>query len=305
MNYTLHQLQVFLKVAKTGSITRAATELSLTQPAVSIQLRNFQSQFDLPLTELIGRRVQITDFGWEIAGAAEKIIREVEQINDKALRYKGMMTGRLRFSIVSTAQYVLPYFLSGFARRHPGIELNISMANSSQVMEGLMQNESDFSMVSILRESRRVESLVLMDNVLAMVASPEVVGDLKPGEEPAPGSLPLIFREAGSGIRTSMEQFIRERDIRVNRRIELTGNEAVKQALLAGLGCSVMPLVSVRRELDQGILRVVPIRGLPIRTPWRLVWHHRRRFSPAAEAFLEYVKSSREEIVSQWFSGVQ
>ncbi len=110
MNYTLHQLQVFLKVTQTQSITKASEELHLTQPAVSIQLRNFQEQFDIPLTEVVGRKLFITDFGKEIAIAAERILNEVNAINFKTLAYKGQLTGRLKLSVVSTGKYVIPYF---------------------------------------------------------------------------------------------------------------------------------------------------------------------------------------------------
>src|SRR6056297_1132893 len=122
MNYTLHQLQVFLKVTEKGSITKAAEELFLTQPAVSIQLRNFQDQFPIPLTEVVGRKLYITDFGRDIAETCENILNELQFINYKTLSFQGKLSGRLRISIVSTAKYVMPYFLSEFVKLHPGIE---------------------------------------------------------------------------------------------------------------------------------------------------------------------------------------
>eukprot|EP01136_Pigoraptor_vietnamica_P038881 Opistho-1_new@108796 len=124
MNYTLHQLQVFLKVVETKSITKAAVELFLTQPAVSIQLRNFQDQFDIPLINVIGKQVYITDFGLEIAQIAERIINEVNTINSKSLSYKGILVGRLKLAIVSTGKYIMPYFLTDFLKLHSGISLS-------------------------------------------------------------------------------------------------------------------------------------------------------------------------------------
>ncbi|TAF68863.1 MAG: LysR family transcriptional regulator, partial [Flavobacterium sp.] len=123
MNYTLHQLQVFLKVAQCQSITKAAEELHLTQPAVSIQLKNFQDQFEIPLTEIIGRKLYVTDFGKEIVVAAEKIINEVHAINYKMQAYQGKLSGRLKISIVSTGKYIMPYFLNDFLKLHPDVEL--------------------------------------------------------------------------------------------------------------------------------------------------------------------------------------
>ena len=115
MNYTLNQLRIFLKVVQTESVTKAAEELFLTQPAVSIQLKNFQDQFDIPLTEVVGRKIYITDFGREIAEAAENIINHVHAINYKTLAYKGQLTGQLKISVVSTGKYVMPFFLSKFS----------------------------------------------------------------------------------------------------------------------------------------------------------------------------------------------
>jgi DNA-binding transcriptional LysR family regulator len=129
MNYTLSQLQIFLKVTQTLSVTKASEELHLTQPAVSIQLKKFQDQFDIPLTEVVGRKIYITDFGREIAELAENILNQAYTIHNKTLAHKGQLTGRLKISVVSTGKYVMPYFLSDFIKLHPGIELLMDVTN--------------------------------------------------------------------------------------------------------------------------------------------------------------------------------
>ena len=139
MNYTLHQLKVFLKVSKTCSITKAAEELHLTQPAVSIQLKNFQ--------EVIGRQLYVTDFGKEIAFAAEEILNEVDKINLKTQAYKGILSGALKLSVVSTGKYVMPYFLSDFLNLNSGIELEMDVTNISKVVKSLVNNQIDFALV--------------------------------------------------------------------------------------------------------------------------------------------------------------
>ncbi len=144
MNYTLNQLQIFWKIAQTKSITKAAEELHLTQPAVSIQLKNFQNQFSIPLTEIIGRQLYITDFGKEIAIAAEEILNQVEEINYKSMVYKGELTGQLKISVVSTGKYVIPFFLKEFLKLHPGVSLKLDVTNKSKVSENIIQNEVDF-----------------------------------------------------------------------------------------------------------------------------------------------------------------
>lgn len=137
MNYTLNQLQIFLKIVETESVTKAAGQLYLSQPAVSMQLKKFQDQFDIPLTEVVGRKIYITDFGREIAAAAEQIILQVDAINHRTLAYKGQLAGRLKLSVVSTGKYVMPYFLSDFMQQHSGVELIMDVTNKSKVIESL------------------------------------------------------------------------------------------------------------------------------------------------------------------------
>ena len=162
MNYTLNQLRIYLKIAQTLSVTKASEELHLTQPAVSIQLKNFQAQFDIPLTELVGRKIFINEFGKEIAVAAERILNEVYAINYKTLAYKGQLTGNLKISVVSTGKYIMPYFLSGFLKQHEGIELQLEVTNKSQVIKSLENNEVDFSLVQVMPENLKLNKLEWM-----------------------------------------------------------------------------------------------------------------------------------------------
>lgn len=171
MNYTLNQLRIFLKVVQTESVTKASEELYLTQPAVSIQLKNFQDQFDIPLTEVVGRKIYITDFGREIAESAENIINQVHAINYKTLAYKGQLTGKLKISVVSTGKYVMPYFLSQFMKENAGVELNMDVTNKYKVLESLENNSVDFALVSILPTTQNIEKLDLLQNKLYLVGN--------------------------------------------------------------------------------------------------------------------------------------
>lgn len=302
MNYTLHQLQIFLKITQTKSITQAAEELHLTQPAVSIQLRNFQHQFDIPLTEIVGRKIYITDFGKEIALAAEEILNQVQAINLKTMEYKGQLVGRLKLSIVSTGKYVMPYFLSGFMKEHPGVQLQMDVTNKSRVIESLQNNEVDFSLVSILPPSMNVDKLELMQNKLFLVGNAATRFQRKSNDKSIFEELPLIYREEGSGTRMSMELFIERNRIAAVKKIELTSNEAVKQAVIAGLGYSIMPLIGIKNELNAGILKIIPVKGLPISTKWSLIWLSGKMFSPIAKAYLDYVRKTKKEIIEERFS---
>ncbi len=302
MNYTLNQLQIFLKIVQTQSVTKASEELHLTQPAVSIQLRNFQDQFDIPLTEVIGRKIYITDFGREIAKAAEVIIQQVHAINYKTMAYKGQLTGRLKISVVSTGKYVMPYFLSQFMQQHPGIELEMDVTNKQKVIESLENNEVDFALVSILPKNLSIEKLDLLQNKLFLVGNPYQPVENKENVKDLFESLPLIFREKGSGTRQTMEKFINQNHISILKKMELTSNEAVKQALLAGLGFSIMPLIGIRNELRNNELQIIPMKGLPIKTDWSLIWLKEKKHSPVSEAFLQFLQKQKESIAHETFS---
>ncbi len=301
MQYTLNQLQVFLKVVQTGSVTKASEELHLTQPAVSIQLRNFQEQFDIPLTEVVGRKLYVTDFGKEIAVSAEQILQQVHAINHKTLAYKGQLSGRLKISVVSTGKYVLPYFLSAFIKDNPGIELVMDVTNKLKVVESLENNEVDFALVSILPENLNVEKVDLIRNKLFLVGNTDQKFKKKEYTKEVFEELPLIFREKGSGTRQAMERFLNRHHIAIQKKMELTSNEAVKQAILAGLGYSVMPLIGIRNELQSGELQIIPVKGLPVNTTWSLTWLKGKQHAPVAAAFLQYIKKEKGNIAATRF----
>ena len=302
MNYTLNQLQIFLKIVQVQSVTKAAEALHLTQPAVSIQLKNFQDQFDIPLTEVVGRKIYITDFGREIAEAAENIINQVYAINYKTLAYKGHLSGRLKISVVSTGKYVMPFFLADYMKQHAGIELLMDVTNKHKVIESLEENQVDFALVSILPTTLNVEKLDLLQNKLFLVGNTKTKFSKGIKTNEIFKDLPLIFREKGSGTRQTMEGFIERNHLPVLKKMELTSNEAVKQALLAGLGYSMMPLIGIRNELHNNELQIIPIKGLPIKTTWSLIWLKGKKHSPVSLSFLNYLKKEKSQIVQEKFS---
>ena len=302
MNYTLNQLQIFLKVVQAQSVTRASEEFNLTQPAVSIQLKNFQDQFDIPLTEVIGRKIFVTDFGYEIAHAAENIINQVYAINYKTLAYKGQLSGRLKISVVSTGKYVMPQFLADFMKQHEGIELLMDVTNKSKVIESIENNEVDFALVSILPDKLNIEKMDLLQNKLYLVGNGQQKYKIGIFAKELFKDLPLIFREKGSGTRQSMESFFVKNKIDVLKKMELTSNEAVKQALVAGLGYSIMPLIGIKNELHNKELQIIPVRGLPIKTTWRLIWLKGKKHSPVSLAFMDYLKKEKSKIVHEKFN---
>ncbi len=306
MNYTLQQLKIFLKVTEYQSVTKASEELYLTQPAVSMQLKKFQEQFAVPLTEVVGRRLYVTDFGKEIANSAQRILDEIEAINYMTKSFKGHLAGRLKISTASTGKYVMPYFLSDFLRKNPAVDLVMDVTNKTQVVSSLEQNEVDFSLVSVLPQHLKLESEQLLQNKLFLVGGTRLRRNPKTPVRKVLETHPLLLREPGSATRISMEQFMEKENWPTYKKIELTSNEALKQAIIAGLGYSIMPLIGIKNELVGGDLEVVPYKGLPIVTHWNLVWLSAKRLSPIAEAFLDFIRKEKANIISEvfpWFEG--
>lgn len=301
MNYTLNQLQIFLKITQTLSITKASEELHLTQPAVSIQLKNFQAQFDIPLTEIVGRQIYITDFGKEIAESAKGILNQVAEINYKTSAFKGKLHGKLKIAVVSTGKYVMPYFLSDFINAHSEIELIMDVTNKQKVIESLENNEVDFALVSVIPPTMNCEKMNLLTNNLYLIGGHEYQYTSKIKKKIIAENIPLIFREEGSATLQAMQRFIQSQKWNISKKMELTSNEAVKQAVIAGMGCSIMPLIGLKNELMNGDVTVIPTKGLPIQTDWSLIWMKGKKHSPLSTAYLKYLENSKEEIINSKF----
>ncbi|MCX8210053.1 MAG: LysR substrate-binding domain-containing protein [Lewinella sp.] len=301
MNFTLRQLAIFSKVVEYQSVTKASEALYLSQPAVSIQLRKLQEQFDIPLTEVVGRQLYVTDFGREIARSAEKILAEVEDINHHTSRFRGKLAGCLKLSIVSTAKYVMPYFLSGFMARHASVDLVMDVTNKTRVIESLENNEVDFSLVSVLPEQLDLKRVELMRNKLYLVGGTVLNRNPKTSARKLLTTRPLLFREQGSATRDAMERFLVKQELPAFKKIELTSNEALKQAIVAGLGYSIMPLIGIKNELRNGSLEIIKTKGLPIVTHWNLVWRKAKKLSPVAEAYLVFLNEEKERIIKDQF----
>lgn len=292
MNYTLHQLKIFVEVVKQQSITKAAEEMHMTQPALSIQLKNFQLQFDIPLTEIIGKKLFVTDFGKSIVEIANNILNEADAIMYKTKEYSGLFTGKLRISTASTGKYITPYFLSGFMKKYSGIDLILDVSNKNTVVSNLKENLIDFALVSVLPTELEVNEEQLLENKLYLVGNKKT----KIKEDP------LIYREHGSATRKAMDEYFNNRTKR--KSMMLTSNEAVKQAVIAGLGNSILPLIGIKNELTNSILHILPAKGLPIVTNWRLIWLENKKLSPIAKAYLSYVQEHKQEIIHnnfQWY----
>lgn len=302
MNFTLNQLRIFSKVAETLNITKASEELFLTQPAVSIQLKNFQDQFDIPLYEIINKRFYLTEFGKEIQNISNSILNEVDDINQKTLDFKGLLAGKLRVAVVSTGKYIAPYLFPDFLSKNKNVELIMDVNNKAQVIKALEDNLVDFALVSILPENLLVDKIQLLKNKLYLIGNNKSDFKIKKLETKALKNFTFIFRESGSATRQIMENFFQHNNLKIEKKLELTSNEAVKQAVIAGLGVSIMPIIGIKNEIQNKELKVIPIKGFPIESSWNLIWLKDKKFSPVAREFHNFIIKEKERIIKDNFS---
>lgn len=301
MTYTLHQLEIFRKVAEVKSVTKASEQLFLTQPAVSIQLKNFQDQFNLPLFEVVGRKLYITEFGEEISETAFKILEQVETINYKSAIFEGKLAGKLKIAMVSTAKYVMPYFLANFIKENQMVDLTMDVTNKMKVIRSLENNECDFALVSTIPKKLNIERIELMKNKLYFVVKKDFDTSKKTILNDLNKSL-FIFRENGSATRLAMERYLIKHKITIHKKMELKSNEAVKQAIIAGLGISIMPIIGIKNELQKGDLQILDIKDLPIETYWNLIWLKSKNLSSVAKAFKKHIEKNKEKVINEHFN---
>lgn len=299
MNYTLHQLEVFTKVAETNSVSKASRLLFLSQPAVSIQLRKLQEQFAIPLFRNVGRNIEITEFGYEIASLAHSLLEKAQELKNKTLAYQGITVGQVKIVTASSGKYVMPYFLSGFVKKYPNVDLVMDVTNRERSLDSLMKQKVDFALISVMPDDVQVQSIGLLPQWLYLVNGRDK--NLPNVRQKDWTGFPLIFREEGSGTRILMEKYLRDKGITYSVNLELTSNEAILQAVKAGLGISVIPMVSMQHELGAGEIQIVDAPGFPLKANWQLIYLKDRPMLPACRAFVDYLKEHKAGIVQEWF----
>ncbi len=290
MRYTLRQLEIYAAVARTRSLTRAAAEVHLTQPAVSMQLRQLEDAVGVALTEPAGRGIQLTDAGREFAEHAEEVLERVEHLEELAARWKGVRSGRIRLGVVSTAKYFIPKLLARFLKEHPGVDFRMTIHNREEIVEELRANTIDFAIMGRPPEAIECVATPFAPNPLAIVASPE--HPLSRRRRIAPAELAgeaFIVREPGSGTRAAMERYFASQRLKWRTSMEMASNESIKQAVIAGLGLGFLSLQTVRSELAAGRIVALDVQGLPVERQWYAVRRASRRLVPAAEAFGEFL----------------
>ena len=305
MNISLHHLRILQAIAKQKSITTASVTLNMSQPAVSIQLKNLQDQFEIPLTEIIGKQIHITSFGEELVETANRIFAELEMIQKRVLEMKGLLTGKIKISTVSTGKYLMPYIMSDFLKIHTHLEMNLEVSNRITVISHLQENSTDLALVSLVPEELDLDSIILTENKWYLACAPENA-DLHRTEIEKGNweKIPFVLREKGSGTRVMMEKFFMEKEFTVNSKMDFSTNEAVKQAVMAGLGASLLSNFSMTQEIIDKRISILECPGLPLKANWTLVWLKQKNHNPAVKAFLNWIEKNKESVFKAHFSHI-
>jgi len=301
---TLRQLRIFVAVAKHLSFARAAEEMHLSQPAVSMQIKELESVMELPLFERAGRSIRLTMPGEYLLVYARRILGALKEAGDAMAKLRKVQGGRITIGMVSTVEYFLPRLLARFRSQHPGVEMRLAVGNREQLSKLLHDNEVDLAVMG--RPPRELDTRAepFAAHPLGIIASPE--HPLARRREIAPKALdaePFIVREPGSGTRAAMEQFFRDQRIVAAPIMEMTSNETIKQAVIANMGLAFVSLHTVALELSVGQLVLLDVAGLPLMRRWYIVNVQRKPLTPAAESFRYFVLDQGERLLAEQFGG--
>jgi len=297
-HFTIRQLEVFAAVARHASVTAAAREVHLTHPAVSMQLKQLEELWGLALLERRGNGIQLTEFGVEMTTQAEDLLEKVRAMTELAAGWRGERRGKVRLGVVTTAKYFAPALLARFLKSRPGIDFRLSVHNRDQILTELRGNTLDFVIMGRPPDGLDCVATPFAPNPLGILAAPAhplvmrrhlSLDDLR--------DEPFIVREHGSGTRAAMERCFAENGSSFKTTMEMTSNETIKQAVMAGLGVTFLSLHTARNELAQGRIVLLSVAGLPLRRQWYLVSGSKRTLAPAVKAFGRFILSEAEEIL--------
>lgn len=290
MNVTLRQLKVFDAVARHLSFTRAAEELYLTQPAVSMQVKQMESAVGLPLFEQTGKRIHLTEAGEMMHHYSRVIADNLSEAEQAMEELKGVEGGRLQLTVATTVNYYATRLLSGFCAAHPGVRVSLDVTNRESLLRQLDENRTDIVLMGKPPEGLNVVAEPFMDNPLVVIASPEhALRERRRTPLARLNEETFLMRESGSGTRMAIERFFSEKGITPSTTIEMTSNEAIKQSVQAGLGLGIVSAHTVELEIDVGRLAILDVVSFPIMRRWYLVHRKEKRLSATTEAFKEFV----------------
>ena len=304
-NASLRQLKVFESVARNLSYTRAAEELFLTQPTVSIQLKQLTQIVGMPLLEQIGKRVYLTDTGRELLKVCREIFENLSRFEMLVSDMQGVKAGKLNLAVITTAKYFVPRLLGLFCQRYPGIDVSLKVTNRERVLQRLVDNQDDLYVLGTPPEHMDIEIEPFLENPLVVLAASNhpLAGEKNISSQRLGEELFLI-REQGSGIRLSTEQFFGERGLKLKVRMELGSNEAIKQAVAGGLGIAVVSAHTLALDRNSEELAILDAQDFPIQRHWYLAYPKDKQLSVVAQTFLEFLHKDGRQIGEKYLQGI-
>ena len=297
---TLHQLKVFEAVARHNSFTRAAEELFLTQPTVSMQVKQLTKAVGMPLFDQVGKRLYLTQVGEELVKTCREVFDTLDQFEMTVADVKGLKQGRLRIAVITTAKYFVPRLLGSFCQRYPGIDVSLQVTNHEYILNRLSDNLDDLYVMSQLPDNIEITSQPILENPLVVVARADhpLAQEKKISLERLAAE-PFIMREPGSGTRKAVQTLFDEHQISLKVRLDLGSNEAIKQAIAGGLGISVLSAHTLTLEGSNSQLTILDVEKFPIERYWYAVYPSSKQLSIVACTFLEYLLAEGKEVVEK------
>lgn len=298
MRVTLRQLSTFEAVARLKSFSAAANEMFVSQPTVSKQIKSLHDEIGLPLIEQIGKKIFLTDAGEQLYNTCAQWLDTWSRFEQSIANLKGMKAGRLRITSVTTTKYFMPRILGPFCAQFPNIDISLSVQNRDQLLERLTRNEDDLYIMGLPPEDIDVEAEPFLDNPLVIIApANHPLANKKNIPVSRLGEEQFLLREAGSGTRITMERMFSERQIPLNIKMELGSNEAIKQAVIGGLGLAVLSKSTLSLDKHHKDLAVLDIQGFPIMRAWYIVWPKGKSLSIVSEYFVQFLREHINQLM--------
>ncbi len=300
-SYTLRQLLTFLEVAREGSVSKAAARLFVTQPAISMQLRQLEDAFGVAIVEPSGRSIRLTHAGKDLLQHAVVAMGALKDLEATMAEHVGMKRGRLDLAVVTTAKYFVPMLLMRFQKLHPSTEVVLSVENRERVIGLLSRNEVDLVIMGRSPDGLRCKATPFATNPLGIVAAPaHPLARKKKLDFARVADHRFLVRERGSGTRAAMERFFDKHKAKMNVVMELPSNETIKQAVMADMGLGFLSLRTVRHEVAAGHLVVLDVVGLPLVGHWYVTHVDPKKLSPVARAFQGFLVEHGSTLVDAW-----
>jgi DNA-binding transcriptional LysR family regulator len=297
---TLHQLKVFEAAARHGSFTRAAEELFLTQPSVSMQVKQLGKAVGMPLFEQVGKKLYLTEAGQELLVTCRDVFERLAQFEMTVADLKGMKQGQLRLSAITTAKYVIPRLLGPFCQRYPGVEVSLNVMNHEGLLDRLNQNLDDLYILSNPPESKDISCQPFLENPLVVLAPTNhpLAKEKNIPIERLNGE-PFIMREPGSGTRSAVQELFDQKEVDVRVRLDLGSNEAIKQAIAGGFGISVLSRHTLALEGSMKRLTILDVQHFPIRRYWHVIYPAGKQLSVVAQTFFDYLLNEGRKVAQE------